>query len=55
MTKIEVFVDGEKKLEKEVEHVEPLEVIKTFEMLIDYAKLHKGSKIKMLKGLQGLR
>ncbi len=55
MNKIEIYIDGEKKLDREVECVEPTELIKTFEMLLDYAKLHKGSKIKMLKGLQGLR
>ncbi len=53
--KLEVLIDGEKKLEREVEFVEPLEFIKTISMIADYAQLHKGSKIKMLKGLQGLR
>ena len=55
MTNIKVFIDGKLKLEKEVKFVEPSEIIKTFDMVLDYATLHKGSKIKMLKGLQGLR
>ena len=55
MTKIEVYVDGKLKLEKEIKFVEPSEIVRTFEMVLDYATLHKGSKIKMLKGLQGLR
>ncbi len=55
MTNIQLFIDGEKKLEKELEFVEPEQIIKTFDMILDYAKLHKGNKIKMLKGLQGLR
>ncbi len=53
--KIEVLIDGEKKLERELEYVEPIEFIKTINMIADYTQLHKGSKIKMLKGLQGLR
>lgn len=53
--KVELFINGEKKLERELEHIEPEQIIKTFDMILDYAKLHKGSKIRMLKGLQGLR
>jgi len=55
MHKIEVLIDGKKALEKEVEHVEPKEVVETIKMILDYAKLHKGSNIGMLQGLGGLR
>lgn len=55
MTKVELIINGEKTLEKEVEFIEPEQITKTFDMLLDYAKLHKGNKIKMLKGLRGLR
>ena len=55
MSNIKVYVDGKLKLEKNIKFVEPGEIIKTFDMVLDYAVLHKGSKIKMLKGLQGLR
>ncbi|KKK61619.1 hypothetical protein LCGC14_3012530 [marine sediment metagenome] len=55
MTKITLLIDGEQKLEKELQHIEPEQIVKTFEMVMDYAALHKGNKINMLKGLQGLR
>ena len=55
MDKLELLINGEKVLEKEIEHIEPKEIVETIKMILDYAKLHKGSKIKMLKGLQGLR
>lgn len=55
MSKIEILIDGEKKLERELKSVEGSEVIRTIDMILNYAELHKGSKIKMLKGLQGLR
>lgn len=53
--KIEVYLNGEKKLDREVQHIKGEEVIKTIEMIMDYGELHKGSKIGMLKGMQGLR
>ena len=55
MNKIEVYINGKKELEEELEFVNAEQILKTFKMLLDYAKVHKGSKIKMLKGLQGLR
>ena len=55
MDKLELFINGEKKLERDIEYVGPEEVVKTIGMILDYAKLHKGKKIGMLKGLQGLR
>jgi len=53
--KLEVLINGEKKLEKEIECINPEEIIRTIEMILDYAKLHKGSKIGMLKGINKLR
>ena len=55
MPKLEVLIDGKKEFEQEIEFVEPKEVIETIKMILDYAKLHKGSKIGMLKGLGGLK
>ena len=55
MDKLELFINGEKRLEKDIEHIGADEIVKTIGMILDYAKLHKGSKIGMLKGLQGLR
>ena len=55
MAKLELFIDDQKRLEREIEYIGSDEVVKTIGMILDYAKLHKGSKIGMLKGLQGLR
>lgn len=55
MDKLEVRVNGEVKLEKELKHIAGSEAVKSIEMILDYGELHKGSKIGMLKGLQGLR
>ncbi len=55
MNKVELYIDGEKKIDRELEHIEGSEVVKTVNMLLDYGELHKGSKIGMLKGLGGLR
>jgi len=53
--KVELIVDGKICMMKEVQHIEELQIVKTVEMILDYAQLHKGNKIKMLKGLQALR
>ncbi len=53
--KVKLVIDGKTELEKDIEFVEPEEIVKTFDMILDYAKMHKGSKIGMLKGLKGLR
>ena len=55
MSNIKVLIDGKELLNEQLEHVEPEQIIKTIKMILDYAKLHKGSKIKMLRGLQRLR
>ena len=55
MDTIEVRVNGEVKLEKELTHIKGQEAVETIKMILDYGELHKGSKIGMLKGLQGLR
>ncbi len=55
MTNIKLIIDGEVKLEREVEHVQGNEIVQFFNMMLDYIKLHGGNKIKMLKGLQGLK
>ncbi len=55
MALIELYINKEKKLEKELEYAEPEQIVQTVSMILDYIKLHKGNKIKMLKGMQGLR
>lgn len=52
--KVELIIDGEKTLEKEIEHAKPDDITQTLKMQLDYLELHKGNKIKMLKGLKGL-
>lgn len=53
--KVELLIDGEKMLDMDVKHVEGKEIAQTIKMQLEYADLHKGSKIGMLKGLKTLR
>ncbi len=53
--KIEVYINGEKKMDKELTHIRGEEAVETIKMVLEYGELHKGSKIGMLKGLKGLR
>lgn len=55
MFKLEILIDGEKKLEKEIRHVKAKQIVKTIEMIVDYASKHRGSKIRMLQGIKGLK
>ena len=55
MEKLEVRVNGEVALEKELKYVKGSEVVETIKMLVEYGELHRGKKISMLKGLQKLR
>ena len=53
--KIEVLINGEKKYESDLEYITGKDAIETIKMILEYAKLHKGSKIGMLKGLGTLK
>lgn len=55
MVFLEVYINGNKQLTKTLEHIDPKEIIKTIEMIIDYTVLHKGNKIAMLKGIHKIK